>query len=105
MAWLCVNKNGQELICQNEPERWGDIRKEVSRFGVLDKATGKRYTTEAAREWEIGKLKYEELSYWKDEEIWGCGEYCPNFDIELPEGSIEKLIGKKLTWEDDPVEI
>lgn len=23
----------------------------------------------------------------------------------LPSGSIEKLIGKKLTWEDDPVEI
>lgn len=25
--------------------------------------------------------------------------------VELPKGSIEKLIGKKLTWEDDPVEI
>lgn len=25
--------------------------------------------------------------------------------IELPFGSIEKLIGKVLTWEDDPVEI
>jgi len=25
--------------------------------------------------------------------------------IELPKGSIEKLIGKKLTWEDEPVEL
>jgi len=25
--------------------------------------------------------------------------------IELPIGSIEKLIGKKLTWEDEPEEI
>ena len=25
--------------------------------------------------------------------------------IYLPEGSIEKLIGKKLSWEDEPVEI
>ena len=25
--------------------------------------------------------------------------------IELPEGSIEKLIGRKLTWEDDAVEL
>ena len=24
---------------------------------------------------------------------------------ELPKGSIEKLIGRKLTWEDEPVEL
>jgi len=26
-------------------------------------------------------------------------------EIELPKGSIEKLIGKQLTWEDEPVEL
>ena len=25
--------------------------------------------------------------------------------VELPSGSIEKLIGRKLTWEDEPVEL
>ena len=25
--------------------------------------------------------------------------------IEIPMGTIEKIIGKKLTWEDDPIEI
>ena len=25
--------------------------------------------------------------------------------VQLPRGSIEKLIGKKLTWEDEPVEL
>lgn len=25
--------------------------------------------------------------------------------LNIPTGSIEKLIGKKLTWDDDPVEI
>lgn len=25
--------------------------------------------------------------------------------VDLPTGSIEKLIGRKLTWDDDPVEI
>ena len=25
--------------------------------------------------------------------------------VELPKGTIEKLIGKKLTWEDEPVEL
>lgn len=26
-------------------------------------------------------------------------------NVELPNGFIEKLIGRKLTWEDDPVEL
>ena len=26
-------------------------------------------------------------------------------EVGLPKGSIEKLIGKKLTWEDEPVEL
>jgi hypothetical protein len=43
-------------------------------------------------------------------------DYCPergaifwaeerNDGIELPEGSIKKLIGRDLTWNDEPVEI
>ena len=31
------------------------------------------------------------------------GEYY--LELELPKGSIEKLIGRKLTWEDEPVEL
>lgn len=27
MAYLCVNKNGEELICQNIPKRYGYIKK------------------------------------------------------------------------------
>ena len=37
-------------------------------------------------------------------EMWALlniNAYC----IHLPKGSIEKLIGKKLTWEDEPFEI
>ena len=56
MAYLAVNKNGEEQICEQELFRWGS---------------------------EI---------YWYP-------------TIELPKGSIEKLIGKKLTWEDEPVEL
>lgn len=26
-------------------------------------------------------------------------------DVVLPKGSIEKLIGRKLTWDDEPVEL
>ena len=32
-------------------------------------------------------------------------KYVKTAEIILPKGSIEKLIGRKLTWEDDPVEL
>lgn len=43
----------------------------------------------------------------KKEKIWYVnGEkniYCD--EVKLPKGSIEKLIGKKLTWKDEPVKV
>lgn len=30
---------------------------------------------------------------------------CYRISIDLPDGTIEKIIGRKLTWEDEPVEI
>lgn len=36
------------------------------------------------------------LEIWKNKRTEG---------IELPKGSIEKLIGRKLTWKDEPVEL
>lgn len=56
MAWLAVDKDETEIICDIEPNR--------------------------SMDW------------------WG---YCER--IGLPSGSIEKLIGRKLTWQDEPVEI
>lgn len=35
--------------------------------------------------------------------LWTCD--CIVGMVKLPTGSIEKLIGKKLTWEDEPVEL
>lgn len=40
------------------------------------------------------------------EEIWvesECGS--ASYTIDIPSGSIEKLIGRALTWDDEPVEI
>ena len=37
----------------------------------------------------------------KDEWTIDMCDYC----IELPTGSIAKLIGRELTWEDEPVEL
>lgn len=56
MAWVSVDKIGEELISRTEPFRVGD--------------------------------------YWIGYSI-----------FNLPKGSIKKLIGRELSWEDDPVKL
>ena len=47
--------------------------------------------------------RVEKLSSWYDEEEYGGVFY--NTEIFLPKGSIKKLIGRDLTWQDEPVEL
>ena len=67
MAWLAVDKDGEESIFDGEPKRH-------EKYGV----------------WE----------YYESYE----SEYI-NFLIELPKGTIQKMIGRELTWSDNPVEL
>ena len=47
-------------------------------------------------------LRYERDKYW----IVGYDDYGHSHPcIELPKGSIAKLIGRELTWSDEPVEL
>lgn len=47
--------------------------------------------------------RYKKLDVWYDEQEEGGIFY--DTEISLPKGSIKKLIGKDLTWEDDAVEL
>lgn len=50
-------------------------------------------------------VKEEEMKEpYRDE---GCWDYDPHNDvcIELPKGTIKKILGRELTWEDEPVEL
>ena len=67
MAWLCVNRDKSETVCNSKPER-------MMKYGF-----------------------WESLESVEGETV--------DFTIELPKGSIEKLIGKSLTWDDESVEI
>lgn len=69
MAWLAVDKDGQEYLYLDKPER--HIHYNV--------------------------FKSDEIDF----EIWVS--YGDN--VKLSKGSIEKLMGRKLTWDDEPVEI
>ncbi len=79
MSWVAVNQNGQEVILPNIPHRF-----EFKMSGVGD--------------------------IWEDEYALCCDE-CQdgmcyyNASVDLPKGSIKKLIGRDLTWEDEPVEL
>ena len=77
MAWLAVTEYGAEMMFHNKPTR--------------QKAGGKGY------------------DYWQDDEVYwevrGYTTCAKDYAIVLPNGTIEKLIGRKLTWEDDPVEL
>ena len=75
MAWVAVDKNGKEVIFAFRPLR-SDPNNSLNRW---------------------------EPEYWSDEDV---SDY-DNEDtgISLPKGTIKKLIGRHLTWEDEPVEL
>ncbi len=48
--------------------------------------------------------RMEDCGFWNYMEDVGA-EVEITIEVDLPKGSIKKLIGKDLTWEDDPVEL
>lgn len=41
----------------------------------------------------------------RNEEEWNMFDMVSEYYIELPKGSIAKLIGRELTWSDEPYEL
>jgi len=90
MSWLAVDKNGTECVFKRKPKRvkttnkWDDIVKKFVYEGRLYAGTcGFEYHPTYG---ELQTIKQSTRS-------------------KLPNGSIEKLIGRKLTWKDEPFEI
>ena len=85
MAWLCVNKDGQELICENRPVRSGYVeRNSIYNTPYLVKP----------QEWEYDKVK--EFTFWDSREDTSFSNCDFNLEMNLPDGTIEKIIGKKI---------
>lgn len=76
MAWVAVDKAGKEGIFANKPYRKDGNRS----FNKLHNPT-----------------------YWSDEGVSKYGN--EDTEIELPKGTIKKLVGRDLTWKDDAVEL
>ena len=76
MAWVAVDKNGNEGIFRYKPYRKDPIE-------------------------SIYKLW--EPEYWTDADSSDYGN--EDGEVPLPKGTIKKLIGKDLDWSNEPVEL
>ena len=93
--WLAVDFDGTEKISTNPDgfQRFNPIlyrNKDITEYhkAVCWADTQKEYPIWIEKhEYDHNKLYYERTY------------------MELPEGSIEKLIGRKLTWEDEPIKL
>lgn len=87
MAWLCVDENGEHIFCE-EPLR-GRTQKYVSfyREHLIRQQSSKLQYANADDIDDVGFIIYAEEG------------------IDLPKGSIKKLIGRELSWQDEPVEL
>lgn len=77
MSWVAVDKNGDENIYRNKP-----IKYDYHQY---------------SGQWNDLYYPCYDITIDKDCEV--------DSKISLPKGSIKKLIGKELTFEDEPVEL
>lgn len=88
MAWVAVDKDGVEAIFDGKPFR-GNTQKDRDHV------------------WGTYAGEYYDRWYPKHDgrnEDTGDAYYQGHF-IEMPKGSIKKLIGRELTWDEEPVEL
>ena len=76
MAWLAVHSNGEECIFTNKPYRVDPIK---------------------------SLYKLWEPKIWSDRDVSKYGN--EDTEISIPKGTIKKLIGRDLKWEDEPIEL
>lgn len=91
MAFLAVDKDGTEKIFGSVPFRRNWVQS-VAFDIVTALSCRKAYSKNNLHKW---------AAYWSTNDSDPLPEGC----IILPKGSIEKLIGRKLTWKDNYVEL
>lgn len=91
MAWLAVDRDGTEKIFGSPPSRRNWVQSVA--FGIVNAFKVRNaYTKNQFNKW---------AAHWSTDE----NDPLPEGAIVLPKGSVKKLIGKELTWEDEPVEL
>lgn len=85
-TWVAVDKDGTEKISNNVFIRRCNVRSLM--FGLIPVY----YTKNQRNKW---------ANMWSSDEK----DAMPFCGVELPKGTIQKITGKTLTWEDEPIKI
>lgn len=89
MAWVAVDKDGTEKIFSSIPTRRNET---VIMYLYTLFFRSLPYTKNQRNKW---------AAHWSTNE----NDPFPEGAIMLPKGSIKKLIGRELTWKDEPIEL
>lgn len=89
-CWVFVDKDGTEKISNNEPMR-RQFRSRRILSAMWGMCTG-HYSKNDWNKWCNG---------WSTDE----SDFLPFTGVILPKGTIEKIIGRKITWEDEPFKV
>lgn len=90
-AWVAVDKDGTEKIFNSIPIRRNALMSIA--FGIVtQRIIRNTYSKNKRHKW---------AAHWSTED----DNPLPEGAIVLPKGTIRKLIGRNLTWKDEPVEL
>ena len=89
-CWVFVDKDGTEKISNSVP-----MRRQFKGKRILSAMWGfctGHYTKNNWNKWCNG---------WSNDK----NDFLPFMGVIMPKGTIEKIVGRKITWEDEPVEL
>ena len=96
LIWLCVDSNGDEKLTSNID---GWQRFSPSKFRAGDKEEAQKVIS-----YNDIKMEYDHWIEYHNENDADTRGILPVWNY-LPKGTIEKILGYKLTWNDEPIKI
>ena len=97
IIWLCVDSNGDEKLSSN-PEGWQ--RFSPSKYYESNNEENKKVLSYD----DITIMNYDHWIEYHDPKTVNQNGEAPQWNY-LPKGTIKKIIGKELTWNDEPIKI
>jgi hypothetical protein len=89
-CWVFVDKDGTEKVSNNLP-----LRRKFKGVRIVSAFWGAFTGSYSKNNWDK----------WCDGFSSNEKDFLPFNGVILPKGTIEKIIGRKITWDDEPVEV
>jgi len=89
-CWVCVDKDGTEKISNTIP-----YRRQFKGIRILSAVWGMCTGTYSKNNW----------NKWFNLCSTDPNDFLPFDGVVLPKGTIKKIVGRTITWEDEPIEV